>query len=116
MTPPPAAAYSRAAPPRIAACSAPGRALARRQRWRRLAGAVAVFFALAVCAVLPAQRPLPFDACVLHRLTGWPCLTCGLTRAVCLFARGSVRDSLLMHPAGWLAFLGLAASLLWMAV
>ncbi len=65
--------------------------------------------------LLPPLRPLPFDVCLLHRMTGIPCLTCGLTRSVCLFARGDWAGSLGMHPAGWLAFGVLAVALPWLA-
>jgi len=70
---------------------------------------------LAASFLLPPLRPLPFDACLLHRITGIPCLTCGLTRSVCLFARGDWAGSLGMHPAGWLAFGVLAVALPWLA-
>jgi uncharacterized protein DUF2752 len=70
---------------------------------------------LAAVAVLPARRPIPFDLCLMHRLTGLPCLTCGLTRSVCLLARGEWRASLVMHPAGWLAFGALVVAAAWLA-
>ena len=70
---------------------------------------------LAASCLLPPLRPLPLDACPLHRMTGIPCLTCGLTRSVCLFARGDWSASLRMHPAGWLAFIVLVAALPWLA-
>jgi len=95
-------------PPRLAA------ALGRAQRLERLAEALLLSSALGASFLLPPRHPLPLDVCLLHRLTGLPCLTCGLTRAVCLFAQGLWRDSLRMHPAGWLAFLSILGALLWM--
>jgi hypothetical protein len=70
---------------------------------------------LAASFLLPPLRPLPFDLCPLHRMIGIPCLTCGLTRSVCLFAHGDWSASLRMHPAGWLAFVALAVVSLWLA-
>jgi len=64
--------------------------------------------------LLPAFHPLPLDLCLLHRLTGIPCLTCGLSRSVCLFARGEWAASLRMHPAGPLAFCVLVVACLWL--
>ena len=72
-----------------------------RERASRFTVGLAASGLLAATFILPPQKPLPFDLCLLHRLTGLPCLTCGLTRAVCLLARGEWRASLSMHPAGW---------------
>lgn len=83
-------------------------------RARRSVGALLGGALLASSFLLPPLRPLPFDLCPLHRMTGIPCLTCGLTRSVCLFARGDWSASLRMHPAGWLAFVVLAAASLWL--
>ena len=95
------------APPRVDG------ALTKAQRLERLAGALLLSSALGTSFLLPPRRPLPLDACLLHRLTGLPCPTCGLTRAVCLFAQGQWRDSLGMHPAGWLIFLLVLGAVLW---
>jgi Protein of unknown function (DUF2752) len=84
-------------------------------RARRSVGALAGGALLAASFLLPPLRPLPLDLCPLHRMTGIPCLTCGLTRSVCLFARGDWSASLRMHPAGWLVFVGLAIASLWLA-
>jgi len=86
----------------------------RRERASRLAAGLSVSGLLAGTFLLPPRRPLPFDLCLLHRLTGMPCLTCGLTRAVCLLARGEWRASLSMHPAGGLAFVALTVACVWL--
>lgn len=69
--------------------------------WRvgRAAAALAIGLLIAAAAVVPPARPLPVDLCVLHNLTGLPCLTCGLTRAVCLLLQGWWGESVRMHPA-----------------
>jgi Protein of unknown function (DUF2752) len=85
-----------------------------RGRASRLAAGLSATGLLAGAFLLPPGKPLPFDLCLLHRLTGIPCLTCGLTRAVCLFARGDWRSSLSMHPAGGLVFAGLAVACVWL--
>ena len=84
-------------------------------RARRIVGAAVTGALLAASFFLPLVRPLAFDVCPLHRMTGIPCLTCGLTRSVCLFARGDWSASLRMHPAGCLAFVGLFVVSLWLA-
>jgi hypothetical protein len=71
---------------------------------------------LAGAFVLPPDRPFVVDVCLWHRVTGWSCLTCGLTRAACLFARGLFRQSLAMHAAGWLLLSGLAVAAAWSGV
>jgi uncharacterized protein DUF2752 len=87
------------------AATAPGAAgvLDPAARVRRLGMAIACGLLPAVAACLPPLHPLPIDLCLLHRLTGFPCLGCGMTRAICLLAHGRLRDSLAMHPAGILA-------------
>jgi hypothetical protein len=80
----------------------PPRPLAPRQRIERVAGAVLLASLLGLAAFLPAARPLPFDVCLLHRLTGVPCLGCGLTRSIVHLMRGELVASLRLHPAGLL--------------
>jgi hypothetical protein len=63
---------------------------------------------IAFWVVNPAQ-PLPVELCVLKRMTGWSCPTCGLTRAVCFALRGEWVISLHWHPAGPLAAATLVA-------
>jgi hypothetical protein len=62
----------------------------------------AIFLAIAVAAlmaaaVLPLDR-LPFAACTFKALTGWPCLTCGSTRAFARLAAGDLPGALAMNP------------------
>lgn len=52
-----------------------------------------------------ARLPLPH--CVFHELTGWPCLTCGATRAAVQFLQGHFAASFLYNPLAFLAYGGL---------
>ena len=79
----------------------------------RLLGAALPALLLAAASLLPADRPLPFEICLLHRLTGIPCLTCGLTRSICHFVQGDLGASLTLHPAGALAVALLLLHALW---
>lgn len=83
-------------------------------RGERCASALVAAGFLGAAVLLPARRPLRFDLCPLHRFTGLPCLTCGLTRSVCLFAHGEWSASVSMHPAGWLAFGFLVLAFAWL--
>jgi len=60
---------------------------------------------IGLAAWLAAQMPTP--QCVFHSLTGWPCLTCGATRAAIQFFHGHFGASLLFNPLAFLAFCGL---------
>lgn len=84
-------------------------------RRRLLLEAGIMGLALFGAALLPPARPLPFDLCVMHRLTGLPCLTCGLTRSVCYLVQGDWAASLAFHPAGGLVVLLLSLHALWRA-
>lgn len=55
---------------------------------------------LAFGALLAVTIPdwLPRLPCVMRRLTGIPCLTCGSTRAVLALARFDVVEALTMNP------------------
>jgi hypothetical protein len=51
---------------------------------------------------------LPFTVCVFKAVTGWPCLTCGSTRALALLFARDVVGAFAMNPLATL----LAAALL----
>jgi hypothetical protein len=51
---------------------------------------------------------LPFSVCVFKAVTGWPCLTCGSTRALALLFVRDVPGAFAMNPLATL----LAAALL----
>lgn len=77
-------------------------------RW----GAVAAGIALG--AVLWPMRWAP--ACLFHRVTGYPCFTCGVTRAVKLAAGGHWGEAWRMQPLMMAAGVGLAVLMLVSAV
>ena len=70
---------------------------------------------LGAAALTDPTHPLPFDVCVFHRLTGLPCPTCGMTRAVCHAVHGHWAQSVALHPAGLILVAGLAGWMLWTA-
>ncbi len=51
---------------------------------------------------------LPLPACLFHKLTGWACPACGVTRCLRAAAKGQWIDALAFNP---LAFAGLFALL-----
>lgn len=94
------------APPRLLDA---GRRRAR--AWQ--AGTIAVVLLGARLAV--SSRPLPFEVCGFKHLTGLPCPTCGLTRALCCAVHGDWAKSVGYHPAGPLLALALFAWMAWSA-
>jgi hypothetical protein len=82
----------------VIAAAAPPRAGPWRRR--RIAEAAIGAAILALGAILPAGRPLPFDLCLWHRITGLRCLGCGMTRSICHLMQGDPAGSLALHPAG----------------
>lgn len=68
---------------------------------------------------LETGRVVLAPACTFHRLTGWQCPTCGLTRAFCALSHGQLetawayhRGALLVYVVFWLAAVSLGRSLL----
>ncbi len=50
--------------------------------------------------------------CYVHRLTGYPCPACGLTRMTLAAIRGDFGGAFWYNPLGFLVAVGVAASLL----
>jgi hypothetical protein len=94
------------APPRLLAPD--GR---RSKAWQ--AGVIAA--ALALSALTNPNRPLPFEVCGFKLLTGLPCPTCGMTRALCHGLRGHWSQSVTSHPAGLILAAGLVGWMFWSA-
>ena len=85
----------------------------RRRAQARQSGVFALL--LLGMTLLDPDRPLPFEVCGFKYLTGLPCTTCGLTRALCHALRGDWTHSLSYHPAGPLLAAALVAWTLWSA-
>jgi len=56
---------------------------------------------LLVARFIPLAR-LPYWGCGLRKLTGYPCLACGMTRSFDWFMQGRILDALLINPLGFL--------------
>jgi len=50
------------------------------------------------------------ELCLFHRLTGWPCLTCGSTRALAFLATGDIAAAFRVQPLAALCAAGLGAA------
>ena len=100
----------------IAGIASPPALLTTAARWARARQAAVVGALLTVAVVVDPDRPLAFDICLWRRLTGHPCLTCGLTRSVCHAIRGEWSASLALHPAGILVVAALAGWGVWSAL
>ena len=57
----------------------------------------------------------PFGVCIFKNITGFPCPSCGTTRAVQLLLQGNVLASLQMNPFGILVALIMAIVPFWIA-
>jgi hypothetical protein len=94
---------------------APPRLLDAGRRRARAWQAGTIAAVLLGARLVVASRPLPFEVCGFKHLTGLPCPTCGLTRALCCAVHGDWAQSLAYHPAGPLLALALFAWMLWSA-
>ena len=57
-----------------------------------------------------------FGVCIIKKVTGFPCPSCGTTRAVQLLLQGNVLASLQMNPFGILVAVIMAIVPLWIAL
>jgi hypothetical protein len=79
---------------------------------RRFACLVATGFAAVAAMVLLWPRAwLP--PCLFHRLTGFPCPTCGLVRSLRLLLAGHLREAWLQQPLAVTACLAAAAGMVY---
>jgi hypothetical protein len=77
--------------------------------------AVALGVITAVLVVSVVWRPPDdggFVLCLFRRLTGLPCMGCGLTRSFCACAKGELARAAAFHPLGPALF---AATVVWWA-
>lgn len=63
---------------------------------------------LLVARFVPVAKWVPFWGCGFRAATGWPCPTCGLTRAAERFAHGDFAGAVQANPLGALAALAFA--------
>jgi Protein of unknown function (DUF2752) len=87
---------------------------ARNRVTRGLLGATAVLALVAIFALTPDEMPL--SSCLFHDLTGYSCLTCGLTRSLHACSHGYLSASLRFHLLGPFLFVGIVlSSTLWIS-
>lgn len=67
-----------------------------------------VTFAAALGALLWLSLRLPFPRCTFRALTGWPCPTCGATRAALEFLHGGIAAAWRMNPLVTVGFASVA--------
>lgn len=79
-------------------------------RWLLFCSSGAV---LLVAAVVPLALIGQFHVCLFRRLTGHPCMFCGLTRAFIAMAHGDISTAWHMAPIGVPLFFVTNAVLLW---
>ena len=96
--------------------NAPPRLLAAAERVTRLRTSGVLTALLAAGVFVNPSRPLPVDLCLLKRLTGLSCPTCGLTRAMCYALQGDWAASLGFHPAGILVVFSVVGWVTWMSL
>ena len=78
--------------------------LTQKDRLARGVFAAGLFIALSVIFLVPPEN-LPFATCAFHSLTGYSCLTCGLTRSLHAISHGALISSLRFHMMGPFLFL-----------
>jgi hypothetical protein len=96
--------------------NAPPRLLAAAERLTRIRTSGVLTALLAAGVFVNPSRPLPIDLCLLKRLTGLSCPTCGLTRAVCSALQGDWAASVGFHPAGILVVFSVVGWVSWMSL
>jgi hypothetical protein len=82
----------------------------RQLRWLLVAGAGG---ALLLAAFVPLSVIGKFHVCLFLKLTGYPCMFCGMTRAFLLMAHGDLAGAWHISPLGVPLFLLVVAALFW---
>jgi hypothetical protein len=102
-----------------------GRALGRGERVAHavVAAVLAAVFVASFAGVDRVKLYPPLGAgdggtsiCLLKRLTGIPCMTCGMTRSFCAIGRGRLAEAARFHPLGPVVYAMLAAVMIRAAV
>jgi hypothetical protein len=70
---------------------------------------------LAVAGLLPLDK-YPLGFCVFKKITGFPCPTCGFTRAFCSFASGNWAEGVYLCPFALIVFILVALACVYNAV
>lgn len=94
---------------------APPRLLGEDARRSRVTQAAVLGAAVGLLALASPARPLPFEVCAFHLITGLPCPTCGMTRALCQALHGDWVRSVASHPAGLIVAAWLVGWMVWSA-
>lgn len=77
------------------------------RRWLEGVGAV-----LLIAALVSALHFCGAEVCLFRRLTGWPCLTCGTSRAFAALLRGDIAGAFAMQPLAVAAGAAVGAAVL----
>ncbi len=77
----------------------------------RLRSAVTALAAVAVggLSFLLTKPPLPFPRCIFRAVTGWPCPSCGLTRAFIALGHGQLSEAVFLNIMSPILFVLVAA-------
>jgi hypothetical protein len=82
----------------------------RQLRWLLVIGGG---LALLAAALLPLDLIGKFHTCMFRHITGYPCMSCGMTRTFLLMAHGDISGAWHMSPLGVPLFLALVAAVGW---
>jgi len=84
--------------------------------WNKYAGNIFLFLfsggSLLIARFFPIDR-FPLGFCVFKHLTGFPCPTCGFTRAFCDFANGNWTEGICLCPFALAVFVLVALVLIY---
>ena len=80
-----------------------------------LAGCVAGYVWLAINVYYGSDGPDSPNVCVIRNVTGYPCPSCGSTRAILAMVHGHVLQALYLNPIGILLFGVLLVAPVWLA-
>ena len=82
------------------------------QKCATLASGPLLFFVLFLWPITDNAR---YTVCMMRRVTGMPCPTCGMTRSLASLAKGHLAQSLAYHPFGILVAILICAGWVYIA-